>query len=437
MFAVADSAVVEANIAGTPGTVKPLWVFGSRWVWTSLLASALLRMWLVSGVELGRDETAYWHWSQHLDATYALLPLSAVRVAHLLYPGSELALRLPFVFAGVISTLLMYRLCRLYCLEPARSLWAAAAFATSHWIWHTTSFIHPDGFLVLTWLLAILLARIHLDRPSPAHCFAALAAAGLASLSKYRGILLALSLLLWLALTSPRSARRRDVLMFALPFALIISPLIYANWTTGFQVPGALRSLSHIAAGSSLAQRALLFVASPLFFASPPLLWLLYKGFCRLVPTMRQFPSFLFAGSRPRPDVLLALIPAVCVLAWFGLFALSRGQIKGNWILPAFLGLWPCAFGWYHFRGTSNQSARMSAWLLAFVVSLGTIQTAIVGLSLKYPAALSRIADSVGGGLNATYTGLVSQRDRLREPSRSWMERACEYSGWRNFFRPA
>ena len=433
-----DSAKVEANIAGTPGTVKqsPLsTLMSGGWAWTFLLAAAaLLKIALAGGIELGKDEAAYWHWSQHLDASYALLPLSAVRVAHLLYPDSELAVRLPFVIAGIISTLLIYRLCRLYRLEQARCLWAAAAFSTSHWIWHTTSFIHPDGFLVLTWLLAIVLAKTHLERPSAAHCFAAGAAAGLASLSKYPGVLLALSLLLWLALTSPRPSRRRDLLMFAVPFVLVISPLIYANLATGFDVPVALRSLSQVAAGSSLAERMLLFVASPLLFVSPLLLWLLYKGLCRLLLTMRQLPRFVLAsGSHLRPDVLLALIPAVCVLAWFGLFALWRGQIKGNWILPAFLGLWPCVFGWRHLTEKSNRSARMSGWFLAFVLSLGALQTGVIGLSLKYPSALGRLVDSVGDGVDTTYTGLVSQRDGLREPSRSWTERVCEYSGWRNF----
>ena len=53
---------------------------------------------LQGGVELGKDEAAYWYWSQHLDASYALVPFTFTAVAHALWPGAEWALRLnPFV----------------------------------------------------------------------------------------------------------------------------------------------------------------------------------------------------------------------------------------------------------------------------------------------------------------------------------------------------
>jgi hypothetical protein len=35
--------------------------------------------------------------------------------------------------------------------------------------------------------------------------------------------------------------------------------------------------------------------------------------------------------------------------------------------------------------------------------------------------------------LNKSYVGLVSKQDKDREPSYSWSERLCEYSGWQRF----
>ena len=98
-------------------------------------------------------------------------------------------------------------------------------------------------------------------------------------------------------------------------------------------------------------------------------------------------------------------------------FALGRGQIKGNWILPGLLSLWPVAF-----------AAQPRRWLLVAVVATGLLQALAIGLGLKYPGLYNDLA--ARSGLDKSYVGLVSEEDRVREPSYSWSERLCEYSGW-------
>lgn len=382
--------------------------------WLALLgAGALLKLWLVAGVELGKDEAAYWFWGQHLDATYALLPFSVFRLAHFLYPGSEWFLRLGSVLCGVVSTVLIYRLCRLHGLERALSLWATAAFATSHWIWHTTSYLHPDGFLVTCWLLALWWARRSLGQPSPTLYAGMGVAAGLAMLSKYSGAFLAVGLFVWLLATVPRPERVRALLWYVLPCALVAAPLLYAQLYTGFFLPTTLGTLSQIA--SQPLWRLPLFLLDPLLFVSPLLLWLLYRAFARVLGHLR---------GKVSPELLLALLPAFLVLAAFGFFALFRGQIKGNWILPAFLGLWPWAFE------RINLPARANLFLF-LVILAGLLQTLPIGLALRYPALAQNLSQALAGEtLNASYVHLVSTEDRQREPSYSWSERICEYSGW-------
>ena len=52
-------------------------------------------------------------------------------------------------------------------------------------------------------------------------------------------------------------------------------------------------------------------------------------------------------------------------------------------------------------------------------------------MALKHPGLYGDLAER--SGLDKSYVGLVSKEDRGREPSYSWSERLCEYSGWHRF----
>jgi hypothetical protein len=370
----------------------------------------------VAGVELGKDEAAYWYWGQHLDASYALLPFSVFKLAHFIYPGHEWVLRLVQILAGAIAVVLLYRLCRLHELEASLSRWAAAAFAASHWIWHATSYLHPDSFLVVCWLLTLVWARQSMEDANPAAYAKMGLAAGLAMLCKYSAAFLALGLFIWILVTWERRERWKVLLWTLAPFALVSAPLIYTQLSTLFYLPTTLSNLSQIADARALLTRLVFFLLNPLFFVSPLLLYLCYKALVnRVKENLRQRTG----------ETLLAVLPALCLLAGFAFFALSRGQIKGNWILPAFLGLWPFAFS------RTNLPARPHFFLL-LVVLTGLFHALPIGVGLKYPVAFKRLNAALESPLlNATYARLVSSPDLQREASYSWTERLCEYSGWR------
>ena len=385
------------NIRGGPNSVNLLWL-------VLLGIYTLLKLWLVADVELGKDEAVYWYWGQHLDASYALLPLAVFKLAHALYPHQEWFLRLPSVLLGAFSTVLVYWLCRMQGLAERLALWAAAAFALSHWTWHTSSYLHPDGFLVPCWLLALCMARqaVATNALRPYICTGL--AAGLAVLCKYSGAFLVGGLGLWIVLGQRGKKRWPRLAAFLLPAFAVAAPLTYAQFSTDFYLPQTLSTLSRIDDLGNPLSRLLFFAVNPLFFLSPFLLFLLYAGLVR--------------AAKQRD--LLALLPALCTIGAFLFFALSRGQIKGNWILPGLLSLWPVAF--------AGQPRR---WLLVAVVATGLLQSLAVGLGLKYPGVYSELATR--SGLDKSYVGLVSEEDQIREPSYSWSERLCEYSGWRRF----
>ena len=385
------------NIRGGPNSVNLLCL-------VLLGAYTLLKLRLIADVELGKDEAVYWYWGQHLDASYALLPLAVFKLAHSLYPHQEWFLRLPSVLLGALSTALVYWLCKMQGLAKQLALWAAAAFALSHWIWHTSSYLHPDGFLVPCWLLALCMARQAeaTNALRPYVCTGL--AAGLAVLCKYSGTFLVGGLSLWIALDQRGKERWHRLAAFLLPAVAVAAPLSYAQFSTDFYLPQTLSTLSRIGDLSHPLSRLLLFAVSPLFFASPFLLFLLYAGLVRV------------AKQRD----LLVLLPALCTIGAFLVFALSRGQIKGNWILPGLLSVWPVAF-----------SVHPRRWLLVAVVTTGLLQALTIGLGLKYPGLYSEFA--ARSRLDKSYVGLVSEEDRVREPSYSWSERLCEYGGWHHF----
>ena len=367
-------------------------------------AYTLLKLWLVADVELGKDEAVYWYWGQNLDASYAFLPLTVFKLTHALYPHQEWFLRLPSALLGAFSTALVYWLCRMQGLTERLALWAAAAFAFSHWTWHTSSYLHPDGFLVPCWLLALCMARQAAAATALRPYIYMGLVAGLAVLCKYSGAFLVGGLGLWIALGQRGKKRWHLLAAFLLPACSVAAPLIYAQFSTDFYLPQTLSTLSRIDDLGDPLARLLFFAVSPLFFISPFLLFLLYAGLVRAV----------------KQRDLLALLPALCTIGAFLFFALGRGQIKGNWLLPGLLSLWPVAF-----------AAQPRRWLLVAVVATGLLQSLAIGLGLKYPGLYSDLA--ARRGLDKSYVGLVSKEDRVREPSYSWSERLCEYSGWRRF----
>ena len=239
---------------------------------------------------------------------------------------------------------------------------------------------------------------------APAVCIHGPSGGSWPSSASYSGAFLVGGLSLWIALDQQGKQRWHRLAAFLLPAVAVAAPLSYAQFSTDFYLPQTLSTLSRIDDLGHPLSRLIFFAVSPLFFVSPFLLFLLYAGLVR--------------AAKQRD--LLVLLPALCTIGAFLFFALDRGQIKGNWLLPGLLSLWPVAF-----------AAQPRRWLLVAVVATGLLQALAIGLGLKYPGFYSELA--ARSGLDKSYVGLVSEEDRTREPSYSWSERLCEYGGWHRF----
>ena len=91
-----------------------------------------VKLWLVSDLELGKDEAVYWYSGQHLDAIYALQPFAVLNFAHALVPHTKWFLRDPSILLGTLAVILIYRLCLLHGQSPAPARGTAATFALNH-----------------------------------------------------------------------------------------------------------------------------------------------------------------------------------------------------------------------------------------------------------------------------------------------------------------
>ena len=405
------------NVTGPSKSVNHSSVDG-RLLLLCLFAWVLLRTLMVAGVDLSKDEAVYWHWSQNLNASYAWLPFAAIWLGDFVGAGSDLFLRLPFVAAGVVSALLLYHLCRLRGLPPGRAAIAVAAFATSHWIWHTSSFLHPDGFLVPAWLAVLVCSERASRGDGEGWWWAAGAGAGLAALSKYSGLVLSAGLFAWLLVLAIRG-RRGPLLRAGIPFVLLSCPVLIDLLATNFSLPSALNTLSAVAP-DSLPVRLGMFLGAPLFYVSPLLLATLYRGVWKAGRDWRRLTNLTSQTGQH------LLWPGAALICCFCFFTLTRGQVKGNWILPALLGVWPLAFS-----ASWLQSRVFTVALLAFGISMA----AIPAIALRWPAVADWLSHSALGSLNSSYTSIVSQWDLPREPTFSWTERVCEYHGWGDFGR--
>lgn len=179
------------------------------------------------------DEAYYWEWSRNLELSYYDHPPMVAYVISIisLFGENEAVIRLSAVLAMSGTAWLVYRIGRL--------LFSREAGETALLIYLLIPMTHvgflavtPDPFLSLFWALALYLACIALFKGQDGYLLLAGISIGLALLSKYTGVLLPVSLLLFLACT-PKFYRRlfsTHMLAAAVLATVVFSPVLIWNW---------------------------------------------------------------------------------------------------------------------------------------------------------------------------------------------------------------
>jgi 4-amino-4-deoxy-L-arabinose transferase-like glycosyltransferase len=280
---------------------------------------------------LSGDEAYYWVWSHHLQAGYhdhppmiALLIAATTR----LWGDSVMAVRLAAALCMALTVFLQVRLAARIGGDKAGWLAFALCLLLPAFEMGFT-LATPDDPLVLFWSAGLLFALSALTGEERWRDYVGMGVCcGLAMASKYTGVLLPLSLTLYVALRRPRDLLSPRLWAAGAAALLVFSPVLWWNAAHGFE--SFLFQYRH---GSGEARpfdvdHVLQFLGGQLLVLSP-ILALLLVG---LAARWRVW-------WRDRGQSLLML----CFLAPMALFLEKAlfAKIQLNWALPAYLSALP------------------------------------------------------------------------------------------------
>jgi 4-amino-4-deoxy-L-arabinose transferase-like glycosyltransferase len=340
----------------TPGISNRLRALGP-WratLWLTL-AVALLHLLVAGRVPLSADEAHYALYGLHLDWSYFDHPplVGWMQALVLPFSQSEFALRLWPIGLGAATSVVLYFFARR--LFPQQSPWLgfwSVVFYQSGLLFQVLGLaLVPETPLLLFTLLAMLALLRALDRARLRDWLLFGLCLGLAGLSKYTAVTVALSALLFVV-----SQKRLDVLRTPGPWlavllaALLVSPVLYWNATHDwisfrYQLGHGFRPKDWVWARVGLSQAAQFFAYAPGIYVF---------GLIALVAGFREW--------RDR-GVRLSLLLVLPVLLLFASGS-GREETLPHWTALAWAGAAPLAVRWL-MRHWSRRPARALAMFSA------------------------------------------------------------------------
>jgi 4-amino-4-deoxy-L-arabinose transferase-like glycosyltransferase len=293
-----------------------------RW-WFATGALLVVRLFCAAGLPLGDDEGYHWVWSRHLAWSYFdHPPMMAwlVAASTALLGTSLMAIRLPFVLLGTLTAHQLRALVSEVTGNTSLADRGSLLFQIVPVFFGIGILVIPDAPLHFFWLLA---ARALWRR----HWLAVGLALGAALLSKYVGVLLAISAAGYLIFT--RQWRSLPGLAVACLLATaVFIPVLYWNahhhWDS-FRYQFFAR---HEGSGGPNLQRTALYLASQVLYLSP-ILAVLAAGAAMPRPRT-EGERFLWWLAAPTLAIFLA--------------ASAVTSFKPNWPAPGYLTLMPLVF---------------------------------------------------------------------------------------------
>jgi hypothetical protein len=304
-----------------------------------IATSTLLRLVVALVVPLLDDEAHYWVWAQHLMWGYPDHPpmiAGLVRVSTALLGHSVLAVRLPALVLGALSTALVFGLTRrLY--SPAAGVRAAMLFQVLPAFAASGIMAAPDAPLGAFWLVAMTSAWVAARGVAWAWPVAG-AAVGLAIQCKLAGTALAISIAGYTltAATTRRWMRTPWPYLAILAGLLVIAPMLW--WNAGHDWATFRRAFEQDAwvHPTHALGNVLSFLASQLLFYAPLGFPILIAGVVVVAAHRRDDERLRFLFWCVAPTLLIAALASIRALA------------KPHYTAPALLaaviavgGLWP------------------------------------------------------------------------------------------------
>ncbi|STY28612.1 glycosyl transferase [Legionella wadsworthii] len=311
---------------------------------------------------LSLDTYYYWDWSRHLAMSYYDgSPMIAyfIRLATAIFGDNLFALSLVGISVIAITSGVIYKTCRFFLSREASTIgtlsWLFSPLVTFDILKQTTY----DTPLILFWSLTLYYTIKFIKTDRIVNIYFIGISAGLMMLSKYSGIVLILSLLIFLTFSTYRTIFKTKHFYIAVMIAILIfSPVLFWNYQNQWQsfiYQLTTHKINH--------QVNPLYAAVKTFFNS-------------FVPSLNimLLPPFLIRKQNKdeKSSLIISLCRTVCfTFLCFYLYTSSKAEIREFWLTP-YLICSAILFGYW----ISSQHYRRLALLLIIsyaAISLGVL----------------------------------------------------------------
>ena len=360
---------------------------------TSIIAVFLaVRLVLMLAVGFGIDEAYTLASARSLRLSYFDHPPLHIWLAHLtsLLVGETLWVRLPFVLLFAASGWLLFLVTR-HLYDSRAAVWSVLALNLS--IFFTVSaggWIVPDGILIFCLLAAVLTllpvlipkAGSKLASPWRAWLLAGLWF-GLAGLSKYNAVLIALGLVAFVV----ASPRHRRWLAHPAPYVgavvalVVLLPVLVWNARNGW-VSFAFQTSRGLPRSALHPVQVLSMLAGEAALLSP---WV-------LVPLVASLVAAYRAPRRDANRLMLALSLPPIIL--FSLAPLWSARGLPHWPMPGWLFAFPLLGAWIETR--RPRWFAPSKWAIGSTIAFGAVLVVAVGLTSEGWASRGIAASGAG-----------------------------------------
>jgi|GEM_PF-5996436 len=359
--------------------------------------SLLLRLPLILLPGAGRDEATYAYWAEHPELAYSPLLQLFVKLFSWTPLPDTVQLRFPSIIAGTLAILLLYRFLQHLQVNSLSRIAAVSALAFSPWMIYAGSILHPDMLLlscILTFLIAAFEGKMLL-----ASIFA-----GLAFWAKLSGLVVlpAAAYMLW------QNRGRSGLILMA---SCIVLALLIGAILSQLQ-PDLIMAIAEFGRmdPSIGVLKALLIQFGYILLLGGPAIFL---GFMAGIWQHREISEdYQRITNLQRYSTLVIF----AVFAAFGLAMIVTQQVKGNWLLPALLLLWP--------------ATRPKLFRPALILSL--LCSIFIIIVFAFPGIVRDMEERLPL-FEASYSIQAGTREARVSPTRSWSERSKEYQDLSEF----
>ena len=351
-----------------------------------------VRLVLMLAVGFGNDEAYTLAGARTLRLSYFDHPPLHIWLAHLTSQlvGETLWVRLPFVLLFAATGWLLFRVTR-HLYGPRPAVWSVLALNLT--IFFTVSaggWVVPDGVLIFCLLAAVLALLPVLVPKAKSETTSAwrpwlLAGLwfGLAGLSKYNAVLIALGLVAFMV-ASPRHRRwlaHPAPYVGALVAFVVLLPVLLWNARNGW-VSFAFQTSRGLPRSALHPVHVLSMLAGEAALLSP---WI-------VVPLVASLVAACRAPRRDADRLMLALSLPIILL--FSVAPLWSGRGLPHWPMPGWLFVFPLLGAWIETRRPRWFAA--TTWAVGSTIAFGVVLVVAVGLTAEGWASRGMAASGAG-----------------------------------------